>query len=110
MNLNISDEQLKVVMSAAILQVLDAQSRESIIQEAIGYLMTERQGDWGKKLGTPLQIAMQRALEAVAHKIAQEYVANSEELKAKIKELVEKGMADVLVSGTVEVRFKSWGA
>jgi len=80
------DEALKRLISEAIFQTLDSGKRETLIKEAIAYLLRPAGDRAGNE--SPIESAFRRACIAVTEKIAEETVVKDEAFKAKVKALL----------------------
>jgi hypothetical protein len=92
--LPINDEQLRALISGAILSAISAEQRDAMLTEAIKHLMTPAQdGYYGTRI-TPIQRAFNDAATGVARKLFTELVegdaAFQERLKGMLAEVTER--------------------
>lgn len=88
MDLKIDSEALGQIAAAAIFEQLSQDSRDTVIKQAIEYLLTPHKGP-GYMVGrSPLQIAFETALQEAATKAVREKIADDEEIKQHINELL----------------------
>lgn len=87
MDITLDKEMVKSVVSAAILQMLDAQKREALIKEAIQHLLSPGTDSWNRGR-SPLQEAFANACRLIAVEIAKEMLEKDEQVKARIRELI----------------------
>lgn len=87
MNLNLNDEQLKTVISAAILQTLSEERRGELLTEALKHLLTPERKGYGQPEISPLQSAFNYQLTCVARDIAGEMLREPE-VQARLRSLI----------------------
>lgn len=89
MEIKINSEAAASIASAAIFDSLSQEARESVIQQAIQYLLTpEKDRNRYSHGKTPLQTAFEQALTVAAHKAVAERVESDPEIKAEIDKLL----------------------
>ncbi len=88
MDINISPDQMRDIVSKAIFDSVTPEERERILKEAIVSLMTPEK-QYGGKVTTPLEEAMKNAAYTVAQQIARERLAADETFKANIESLFQ---------------------
>ena len=86
---------LREATSQAIMGILTPEMREKLIRASIANLLDPSQNSWNRGK-TPLQSAFNAAVEAVAQRIAAEYVAGNAEVVAKIRELMTAAMSKLV--------------
>jgi hypothetical protein len=112
--ITIPQEQWGAMVGAAVLQTVTSENRDTLIKEAIRYLLVPSKNDWDRGI-TPLQIAFDEALKIEANKILQSEISKDSgilsEVRKMITEAVEKAttgerrgkivdkMADALAAG-----------
>ena len=96
-NLNLPDEQMREIVSAAILQTVTAENRDALITQAIASLFAPNSSGYGSKQ-SPLQDAFNSAVFAKARQIVIEVLDLDETLNNKIKAIIveaaEKALSD----------------
>lgn len=90
MELNISDEKLAGVVSTAILGAISEGQRDTLVTDAIKYLLTvdEKSGGYSYPKRTPLQQAFDDALTRTCHTMVSDMLKNDEAIQAEIKSLI----------------------
>lgn len=91
MELKIDAEQLKQIASEAIMRSLDASAKEAMIAQAIKHLLTQGEGQYGRKTDSPLQLAFNMALQGVVHEVCREKIKSDPTIAARVEDLVTKG-------------------
>lgn len=86
-NINLPEDQMQQIVSAAILQTVTAENRDILIKDAITRLITPESSGYGKKLSL-LQIAFNNAIHAQAEKIIADTLDTDEQIKTLIKDIV----------------------
>lgn len=100
MQLNVTDEQLQSVITAAILQSLGTEQRDALMTEAIKGLMELKQDNgYGRSKRTQLQEAFQNAAYTVANKMAREFFEQDENAQAQMKQLVIDAWLAAMTTG-----------
>jgi hypothetical protein len=92
MEIKLTDEQLHGLVSEAILRALDENQRNILIQNAIAVLLAPKKDSYGYKITTPLQDAFNNAIAVVSQRIASETMLNDENVKAKMRGLLDEAM------------------
>lgn len=98
-SLDLNDLNIQEAMKAAILQSLSAAARERMIAEALEYLLKEVKvgsGYYATTHPSPLQQAINRAVEKVAQEIALEEVAKQPEFQDGVRRLMGEAIAKVV--------------
>lgn len=94
--LNLDNEQLKLLMSEAILQALSTQQRDALLRGALEYLVTSTRDDRGRPMPSPLQMAFNAALRDAAQSVIaaelEENTAAQQQLKALITAAYEHAL------------------
>jgi hypothetical protein len=90
MQLNVTDEQLKAVVSEAIYKTLDESTRERLIKEAIAYLMRPEKNIYSSKVESPLERIFKDAMNSVAAAIAHKEITENELIQSEIKTLISE--------------------
>lgn len=93
--IRISTEAVEAVVHKAILDMLDAEQRSLLVENALKYLVTPQTTYNGRAGQSPLQDAFSAALHSVVRRIADKVVASDPEVERKIRALV----AGVLTEG-----------
>lgn len=98
LTLELSDDQMRQALSAALLASLDDGAREKIIAQAITYLTTEPpQDNYSRRTDpSPLQRAFNDALYRFAHKWTEELIEEDPRVKEAFREAFKEVAADVL--------------
>ena len=96
--LNLDDSKMKDAVQQAILAQLGDQARERIIGMAITHLTSAPRSTYGAEQKAPLQQAFERAVEAVARDLVNEWVTKSPEVKAAIEEKMKEVAARLLAN------------
>ncbi len=88
MDLKLDPESLKEIVSAAILQHLDASKREILIKDTIKFLMAPDTATYGNnKKTTPIEDAFHYASQQVAREIVE-----AEIKKPEVRSIIEKAV------------------
>lgn len=106
----IPDAQLSDIVGMAIMQTLTADTRETLIKEAIRHLLAPKEGGGYGNRTSPLQDAFNCAIRLRAEAVIMEQVSGDTEvgqrIKALVAEVVERAMVgegrEKLVSSMVE--------
>lgn len=106
MELKLSDDQLKSLVSEAILNAINQEQRAILIKEAIQHLLQPKDGSGyhGQRM-SPLQDSFNIAVQRVAHDICRDALENNADIKEQIRALVAESFRKALVderSSTVE--------
>lgn len=89
MEIKLDNDQLKTVVSEAILQSLDATKKDELIKSALAYLLTpQNTTTYGRKGESPIQCAFNNALEFLARDTAKEMLASDESIQTTIRGLI----------------------
>lgn len=94
MDIKLEDEMLKSIVSEAILKSFDDQKRDALVQGAIKHLLTPPQKDrysYGEPK-SPLQEAFEYGIRNVSIRICGEILENDENVKEKIRGLLNDAM------------------
>ena len=86
-NLNLPDDQMREIVSAAILQTVTTENRDALIAQAIANLLAPNSSGYGRK-ESPLQEAFNSAVFNKAKQIVVEALDLDETLNTKIKAIV----------------------
>lgn len=106
MELKVGDEQLKSIVSEAIMRSIDEKQREALIQGALTALLTENQnGTWGNR-STPIQDAFNGAVREVAVATAREMLQKDERIIDQIKGMVTEACQRVFVEQREKVIYR----
>lgn len=103
MQLNLNDEQMRSVVTAAILQTISPEQRDTLIQEALKSLLVPKQSDYYGTKKTPIQEAFERAAFQVAMRVAEGYFAENETVRAEMEGLVAEAWQKVVGEGRIRV-------
>jgi len=93
LNISIDPNQIKELVSEAILAQLSSDQRTSIIGQAVKSLVTETRGDYGRTIPSPLSVAFSNAVAQSAQKIAAELVEEDPEFKEAVRNAVKDAMS-----------------
>ena len=97
MNISIPESQVAEFVSTAIMRHLDEATRQTLIEEALKYLITPRKTDgYGRTSPAPIQEAFTSAVQREASRYAAELFAADEGLKAKVHDFVRRVAGQVL--------------
>ena len=89
MEIKLDADAVAGIASAAIFDSLSQEARESMIKQAIEFLLTpERDRNRFSHGKTPLQVAFDTAIHQACMKVVQEHVADDPVIKAHILELL----------------------
>jgi hypothetical protein len=92
--LPINDDQLRALISGAILSAIGPEQRDAMLTEAIKHLMTPAQDGYYGKTMTPIQRAFNDAASAIASKhfaaMMEADIAFQERLKGMLAEAMER--------------------
>lgn len=93
-DITIPNEELASLLSVQILSSLSEATRNDLIAAALKYLITKPSGSYGSRQ-TPLEQAFEQALFKVAHRMADEVIAEETEAAGKVKEMFRKLITDM---------------
>jgi hypothetical protein len=89
MDLKVPDEQMKEIVSTAIMRSLDEKARETLIADAIKYLLTPQPGrghwDTGR---SPLQDMFREAVASCARDMVRDHIKSNCGFSAQVQEVV----------------------
>jgi len=88
-NLNLPDDQMREIVSAAILQTVTAENRDTLITEAIANLLRPNSSGYGSKTSL-LQEAFNFAVNQKARQILTEMLNTDEKIKAQVSGVIAK--------------------
>ena len=89
MEIKLDENNLKELVSEAILRSLDEGQRNTLIQGAIAHLLTPPAAtSYDRKPASPIQAAFNNALYQVANRVAAEMLTADTEITAKVKSLL----------------------
>jgi pyruvoyl-dependent arginine decarboxylase (PvlArgDC) len=86
-NLNLPDDQMREIVSAAILQTVTAENRDALITSAIASLLAPNSSGYGGR-ESPLQVAFNLAIQQTARQIVKEMLDTDEQIKAVVEEII----------------------
>ncbi len=94
-----NSEELKGIMSEAILRAVDEKTRDALIKQAITHLLAPGEPVYqgGKRRLSPLEEAYQWAVESYAKRVAHELLEQDEAVKAQVKGLLTEAMERAFV-------------
>lgn len=87
MTLDLSDEQLNTVVTAAVMQSISGESRDKLVQQAIAELLKRNNsGRFDNK--SPLENALANAVQSVARTLIEQKLTSDAEFIARIDGLI----------------------
>lgn len=92
-----SESELRDIVAAAVLQVLDGKKRDELIKNAIVHLMTPTEHGYGRKAKSPLAEVFEEALRRRAKEIAVEVLTQDPKVTEEVKRLIAEAMEVVFV-------------
>jgi hypothetical protein len=97
MGLVIETDQVKELVSAAIMQGITTDQRNILIKSAIEYLITppKKENFYGRDPVSPLQEAFNNGIYTAAQVIAREVVASDPAVQEKIRALLNDALVNV---------------
>ena len=97
LELGLEQEQLKGIVSEAILRSLDDQKRDALVQQALQYLLTPQESgySYGRKK-TPLEEAFEFAIRSVAGEVVSDHLEQDAQVKERLNGLVAEAFAKAL--------------
>lgn len=103
-SIQIDGEAMQVIVSKAILEGIDAKQRDTLVEQAIKYLITAPRDRYGSASNTPLQDSFNVAVHAATSGVVKELIAGDEmmaKIRAKVAEAVTAHMTNewVLTEG-----------
>jgi hypothetical protein len=101
MNIDLEDDDLRKLVSEAILVSLDSKKRDVLIREAIQCLLIPVKSYTGSDT-SPLQDLFNRAVSQMAYEVVESELKDNAKIKANIKELLSKAW-EKLVTNPDEV-------
>lgn len=104
MDIKLDEEALATIAATAIFKEIDEDTRNTVIQQAVKYLLTPvKTSNYYSTPTTPLQDAFNSAIRQAAHKAVEERVKNDPEVEKTIKELLGP-----IVLGVVEGQSRNY--
>lgn len=94
MNLSLNDDQLKTVISGAVLQAITPESRDKLLSEALSSLLKAGSSDYDKK--SPLQRAFDHAIADIAREMVTKQFSEDQAVRQKVGDLVAEAVTRVL--------------
>lgn len=90
MNVEIPEDQIKSFVSEAFLRVLDDDSRDAILKDAVVSLLTPKEVGHGfhKKTVTPLYEMFESAATETCREIVREHMKGNTEFQAELRRIV----------------------
>jgi len=99
MEIKVNDETLAThfneLIKAQILTLFTPETRERLVNEAIRKILEDKEKYNNK---TPLETAMDHAINSLTAEIVREEVINNPAIKARLQEIVNKAMQRVIFS------------
>lgn len=92
-NIEIKDEQLHTLVSAAILQMLSPEKREELVAQGIANLLKGNTNSYDKR--SELERIFQQSLEHVTREIMRKLVAEDPVIMEKLTSVVTEGVNKV---------------
>lgn len=95
MQLELPQDAILQIASAAITKALDQDSRDNIIAQAVREMITPRESPYSsnRKI-SPLQEAFTRAVDVYLREQVERFIKENDEMQAHIQRLLEKGWAE----------------
>lgn len=88
-----ADENIKSIISDAILKSLDQGKRDLLIKESIQYLITPKESNsYGKKSETPMQEMFRQSCRYFAEEIIQKEIEENAEIRKAISDVMTQGL------------------
>ena len=95
-DIKLDDAAMKDIVSAAIMQTMTAENRDTLIRAAITNLISPvSRGNYGSQNTSPLQDAFNYAVRNVAEKLVTEMLQDDAGLKGQIRNLVTAAMEQI---------------
>jgi len=95
--IDLDQNMLQDVVSAAIMQSLDETKRNTMIQGAIKHLLNPEQGSYGRR-ESPIEQAFRLAIHSVAERVARDMLENDQRVSDGIKMLLSEALDNLLVT------------
>lgn len=93
--ITISADSVQAIVTKALFEEIGAEGRDTLIRQALSYLLTTpKNTGYGRTEESPLQYALNRAVEASANIVAREVV----EAHPEVREHLRKMLGDVIVA------------
>lgn len=94
-------EKLQALVEHWVIEQLSAEQKETILAQAIKYLMTPPpQNQYDRTPArSPIQVAFDQAVTQTIHKIAREMIENSPEVQAKCRQMIGEAV-ETFFTGT----------
>jgi pyruvoyl-dependent arginine decarboxylase (PvlArgDC) len=86
-NLDLPDDQMREIVSAAILQTVTAENRDALITSAIASLLAPNSSGFGSRQ-SPLQLAFNIAIEQKAKQIVKEMLDTDEQIERAVEDII----------------------
>jgi hypothetical protein len=96
-DITLNDSQLTDVVSQAILQSMDAEKQQTLIKDAIKYLLTPNSPYSGAPRISPLLNAFHQGIRNVTEKLIEQRLANDASVQQAINELITEAIQNVTV-------------
>jgi hypothetical protein len=88
MDFKVPDDQMKEIVSAAIMRSIDQQTRDALITDAVTYLLTPKKRDaWGTGR-SPLQDMFREAVASCARDMVREQIKTDPQFSAQVQAVV----------------------
>jgi hypothetical protein len=96
-SISIPADAMQQVVAKAIMEGLTEDQRTSVIASAVQYLLTpQKVNSWDREGPTPVEVAFKNAVDKVVREVAFDMVEANEDLRAKIRDMVQDAIAAVL--------------
>ena len=94
-----NSDELKSIMSEAILRAVDEKTRDALIKQAIAYLLAPQEPAYrgAERRPSPLEEAYKWAVESYAKRMAHELLEQDEGVKGQVKGLLQEAMERAFV-------------
>jgi hypothetical protein len=106
MNINLSDEQMRGMVAAAIFEKIDDDKKKQLITEAIAHILLPEKARYGESLPSPLAQAMQFALRDIAREEVVAYI-EKDGTREKLRGIVSDAFDTVFAKGELREKLCS---
>lgn len=95
LRIDLPEELVKKVASEAILNAITEDQRQTLIRDAVAYLLTPEDRGYGRR-ESPITLAFHDGVRSVAIRVAMDMFEKDETIKTKIRELLNEALEKVM--------------
>lgn len=101
MKLDLDEATMRGLVSEAILRGIDDKARDTIVKDAVTYLLKEQSDSYGTQLPAPITSAFRNAIHGVAESVVRDMVKNDESIRARIVDIAQQAFTKALESDDI---------